>query len=158
MCLDSRERRDLAALSSLGHFLKGSSAALGIIKVQESSAKMQQYGDLRGEGIAKSLSEGEAVGRIRDLILVMQEQIVQARAWLERFYEVRSRGLITWIEIARRYLNGLSGPSTIWEDVLQCEPQESREVSVLFVCYPLLTPYVIYFWWTSTQCQQLGYR
>jgi len=36
--------RDLAQLSSLGHFLKGSSATLGLTKVKDSCEKIQWYG------------------------------------------------------------------------------------------------------------------
>jgi len=36
--------KDLLELSNLGHFLKGSSATLGLIKVRDSCEKIQNYG------------------------------------------------------------------------------------------------------------------
>jgi osomolarity two-component system phosphorelay intermediate protein YPD1 len=38
------ESSDLTKLSSLGHFLKGSSATLGLIKVRDGCEKIQRYG------------------------------------------------------------------------------------------------------------------
>lgn len=40
----SRQRKDLQSLSKLGHFLKGSSAALGIQRVRTSCEKIQHVG------------------------------------------------------------------------------------------------------------------
>lgn len=56
---DDSGKNALAELSSLGHFLKGSSAALGIIKVQASCEKMQHYGNKRDEEEGVDLKEGE---------------------------------------------------------------------------------------------------
>ncbi|PUU72523.1 signal transduction histidine kinase [Tuber borchii] len=41
---DSLKGKDLAQLSSLGHFLKGSSATLGLVKVQDYCEKIQNLG------------------------------------------------------------------------------------------------------------------
>ncbi|KAI7689245.1 hypothetical protein KC322_g11940, partial [Hortaea werneckii] len=38
------EKKDLAQLSALGHFLKGSSATLGLTKVKDSCEKIQHFG------------------------------------------------------------------------------------------------------------------
>jgi len=38
------ENKDLGELSSLGHFLKGSSATLGFVKVKDECEKIQHYG------------------------------------------------------------------------------------------------------------------
>lgn len=40
----NRTTRDLVTLSSLGHFLKGSSATLGFNKIRNSCEVIQQYG------------------------------------------------------------------------------------------------------------------
>lgn len=40
----------LAKLSSLGHYLKGSAAALGLQKVQDECERMQNYGKREGQG------------------------------------------------------------------------------------------------------------
>ncbi|KAK6405435.1 Phosphorelay intermediate protein, partial [Oleoguttula sp. CCFEE 5521] len=41
---ENLESKDLNALSQLGHFLKGSSATLGMTKVKDSCEKIQHYG------------------------------------------------------------------------------------------------------------------
>lgn len=43
--LTSSNANNLSELSTLGHFLKGSSASLGLEKVQASCEKIQHYGD-----------------------------------------------------------------------------------------------------------------
>jgi osomolarity two-component system phosphorelay intermediate protein YPD1 len=77
----------LSKLSSLGHFLKGSSAALGIIKVQASCEKMQHYGNKRDEEEGEDLDEAEAMRRIEALLRECKREYVVARAWLKRLYE-----------------------------------------------------------------------
>lgn len=46
---NNREERNLAELSSLGHFLKGSSATLGFTKVKDECEKIQHYGHKKNE-------------------------------------------------------------------------------------------------------------
>jgi len=76
----------LKKLSSLGHFLKGSSAALGIVKVQESCEKMQHYGNLRDEEVGEALDQNEAMRRIRILIEQCRTDYGVAKAFLIRLY------------------------------------------------------------------------
>jgi osomolarity two-component system phosphorelay intermediate protein YPD1 len=80
----SRARNDLAELSSLGHFLKGSSAALGVSKVQLSCENIQHFGQLR-EGNA-FITEAEAIGKITKSIAHAREEYADAKTWLEWFY------------------------------------------------------------------------
>ncbi|WVR05985.1 hypothetical protein IAU60_003013 [Kwoniella sp. DSM 27419] len=79
--------KDLSKLSSLGHFLKGSSAALGIIKVQASCEKMQHYGNLRDEEAGVPLSSEEALKRIKDLLKACKKDYQVAKRWMENLYE-----------------------------------------------------------------------
>ncbi|TFK40686.1 signal transduction histidine kinase [Crucibulum laeve] len=60
--------KDLEKLSHLGHFLKGSSAALGVWKVQETCEKIQHYGQLRDEEKDKHLTKDEALALIGRLL------------------------------------------------------------------------------------------
>ncbi|WWC58487.1 uncharacterized protein I303_101030 [Kwoniella dejecticola CBS 10117] len=78
---------DLAKLSSLGHFLKGSSAALGIIKVQASCEKMQHYGNKRDEEAGTSLESSEALERIKKLLVDCKKDYEVAKTWMENLYE-----------------------------------------------------------------------
>ena len=76
----------LTNLSSLGHFLKGSSAALGIIKVQAICEKMQHYGNLRDEEAGESLQEDEALKRIEKLLVQCKKDYEVAKVWLVKLY------------------------------------------------------------------------
>jgi osomolarity two-component system phosphorelay intermediate protein YPD1 len=85
--IDRSAEPSLSKLSSLGHFLKGSSAALGIIKVQESCEKMQHYGNMRDEEAGESLSEEEALRRIQGLLADCQRDYQVAMAWMKKLYD-----------------------------------------------------------------------
>lgn len=80
----SRARKDLAELSSLGHFLKGSSAALGVSKVQSSCENIQHFGQLQEGGA--SITEAEAIKKITKSIARAREEYADAKTWLEWFY------------------------------------------------------------------------
>lgn len=79
---------DLDSLSRKGHFLKGSSAALGLQRVQHSCEAMQHFGnrrDARGEGPV--LEEDEALRRCRVLLGRLRKEQEEAKDWLEAFYK-----------------------------------------------------------------------
>lgn len=78
---------DLAKLSSLGHFLKGSSAALGIIKVQASCEKMQHYGNCRDEEAGADLDSAEALKRIEALLVKCKKDYKAAKNWMVKMYD-----------------------------------------------------------------------
>ncbi|GFZ43644.1 hypothetical protein JCM24511_01364, partial [Saitozyma sp. JCM 24511] len=84
---DAIAEADLPKLSSLGHFLKGSSAALGIVKVQASCEKMQHYGNCRDEEAGETLSEEEALRRIKGLLADCMTDYEVAKGWMKRLYE-----------------------------------------------------------------------
>ncbi|KAJ3285917.1 hypothetical protein HK104_009251 [Borealophlyctis nickersoniae] len=79
--------KDLPALSRLGHFLKGSSAALGLIKLKASCEKIQHYGNLKDEKGAGSITEEDATQRITALLKSAQEEYKEAEAYLKKFYQ-----------------------------------------------------------------------
>lgn len=79
--------KDLAKLSSLGHFLKGSSAALGIIKVQASCEKMQHYGNCRDEEAGADLGSAEALKRIETLLVKCKKDYKAAKNWMVKMYD-----------------------------------------------------------------------
>lgn len=89
MCsLAFRKNKNLGELSSLGHFLKGSSAALGVCKVQTSCENIQYFGQLReGDTI---ISEADAIVKITKCISRAREEYADAKAWLTRFYTTYS--------------------------------------------------------------------
>lgn len=78
---------DLPDLSRKGHFLKGSSAALGLQKVQRSCELMQHYGNKKDEnGDGPEVADEVALGRCKVLLGRLREEQEEARRWLEGFY------------------------------------------------------------------------
>ncbi|BGP58238.1 hypothetical protein JCM8202_002809 [Rhodotorula sphaerocarpa] len=80
--------KDLATLSARGHFLKGSSAALGFQRVQHSCEALQHFGkrlDAHGEG--PECDDDEALKRCRILMGRLVREQKDAREWLESFYQ-----------------------------------------------------------------------
>ncbi|CAA7261429.1 unnamed protein product [Cyclocybe aegerita] len=77
---------DLEQLSSLGHFLKGSSAALGLSRVQSTCEKIQHCGHRRDENNNKDLSPIEALQQMRILLKSVRLQYAEAEIWLKNFY------------------------------------------------------------------------
>lgn len=83
--LDSA-KEDLNTLSSLGHFLKGSSAALGLSRVQHTCEEIQHVGDLRDEKSEKNLKPTEALKRMGKLLKRVKIEYKEAQAWMKNFY------------------------------------------------------------------------
>jgi len=80
-------------LSDLGHFLKGSSAALGVSKVKSSCEKIQHYGKLRDEVAGKDLDEDTALKLIKALLVDVKKEYAEAESWLRDYYEKRKVSL-----------------------------------------------------------------
>ncbi|BGP27738.1 Phosphorelay intermediate protein [Rhodotorula toruloides] len=88
---EALEKKDLDALSRKGHFLKGSSAALGLQRVQHLCEALQHFGkrrDARGEG--PEVSEEEALRRCRALLGRLKKNQKEAKDWLEGFYKEKA--------------------------------------------------------------------
>jgi len=79
-----RKEKDLDKLSSLGHFLKGSSAALGVFRVQASCEDIQHYGQLR-EG-SKVIEKDDAIAKISTTLARAREEYQVAKGSLEEIY------------------------------------------------------------------------
>jgi len=84
---EAYEEKDLPKLSALGHFLKGSSAALGINKVQHSCERIQHYGDLRDEEANLDLTAEEALKKINVTLVAVKEEYSEAERWLKAYYD-----------------------------------------------------------------------
>lgn len=83
----NRSASDLLALSRLGHFLKGSSAQLGVLKVKASCEKLQYYGQrMDATGQHSSISDEEAEKQIRVLLIQMRREYNEAETYLRVFY------------------------------------------------------------------------
>ncbi|EPS45012.1 hypothetical protein H072_951 [Dactylellina haptotyla CBS 200.50] len=81
-------KEDLPQLSSLGHFLKGSSATLGIIKVRDRCEKIQHWGALKDEAGNIEIKKEEALKHISTTIPKMKEEYKIAKIWLGKYLNI----------------------------------------------------------------------
>ena len=82
------EAKNLTELSSLGHFLKGSSATLGLTKVKDSCEKIQHYGQLKDEaGTEDILDKDKCLSLIKDTLKAVKIEYAEVEKVLKRFYE-----------------------------------------------------------------------
>lgn len=81
------EEKDLATLSSLGHFLKGSSATLGLTKVKDSCEKIQHYGQQKDEaGTEDEPDKKKCLSLIKDTLVAVKEEYAEVEKVLKKFY------------------------------------------------------------------------
>lgn len=81
------ESKDLAQLSALGHFLKGSSATLGLTKVKDSCEKIQHFGAGKDEtGTHDAKSDDECLENCRRTIAQAKDEFRDAERLLRKFY------------------------------------------------------------------------
>ncbi|GAN05173.1 histidine-phosphotransfer domain HPT domain-containing protein [Mucor ambiguus] len=83
------EKKDLNELSRLGHFLKGSSAAIGLKKVKATCEKIQNVGNCQEEDGTGELDKDEALKRITPLLPQVIDEYSEAEEYLKNFYEVQ---------------------------------------------------------------------
>jgi len=80
--------KDLDALSNLGHFLKGSSATLGLTKVKDSCEKIQHFGARKDEtGQVDEKNDTVSLERLKTTISVAKKEFLEAEKVLKKFYE-----------------------------------------------------------------------
>jgi osomolarity two-component system phosphorelay intermediate protein YPD1 len=80
-------KRDLAQLSALGHFLKGSSATLGLTKVKDSCEKIQHFGANKDEtGTKDELNDDVCLKRLETTIKQAKQEFVEVEKVLKNFY------------------------------------------------------------------------
>lgn len=71
-------------MSSLGHFLKGSSAALGLTKVKDSCECMQHYGAKKNADGSGSIEAAVALEKIQETLTRVKEEYIEAEAYLKK--------------------------------------------------------------------------
>jgi osomolarity two-component system, phosphorelay intermediate protein YPD1 len=79
-------KRDLKTLSELGHFLKGSSATLGLTKVKDSCEKIQHFGQKMDESGTKQIAEEAAVSKLKTTIDQAKQEFKDVEKVLRKFY------------------------------------------------------------------------
>jgi osomolarity two-component system, phosphorelay intermediate protein YPD1 len=82
----SSKERDLKVLSELGHFLKGSSATLGLTKVKDSCEKIQHYGQKKDETGSKDIEEDDALAKLKTTIADAKQEFHDVEKVLRKFY------------------------------------------------------------------------
>ncbi|KAF8558367.1 histidine-phosphotransfer domain, HPT domain-containing protein [Imleria badia] len=86
---ESFAKHELTQLGQYGHFLKGSSAALGVVRVQEICEKIQHLGnriDPDKESEVK-ISTEDAFARIKPLLVRLKEEHPEAARSLKKLLE-----------------------------------------------------------------------
>ncbi|KAF9790436.1 histidine phosphotransferase [Thelephora terrestris] len=79
-------KKDCDTLSSKGHFLKGSSATLGITKVREACESIQNYGSLWDDKTGKALTADVALPKIEAVLEEAKISYGEAELWLKNWY------------------------------------------------------------------------
>lgn len=82
----SLENKDLKTLSELGHFLKGSSATLGLTKVKDSCEKIQHFGQMKDETGTKDITEEEGLKKLKIIIEQAKTEFTDVEKVLKEFY------------------------------------------------------------------------
>ena len=83
-----RKNKSLPTLHTLGHFLKGSSATLGLIKVKDSCEKIQNYGGGKDEsGQREEPNDEVSLQAIKETLVKLKVDYADVERRLRRFYE-----------------------------------------------------------------------
>jgi osomolarity two-component system phosphorelay intermediate protein YPD1 len=84
---EKKEGKYLKELSELGHFLKGSSATLGLTKVKDSCEKIQHYGQLKDDAGTKDITEEQAQENLAKIIKQAKKEFADVKDILKEFYK-----------------------------------------------------------------------
>jgi len=95
---EAKNREHLIPLSDLGHFLKGSSAAIGAKHVKELCERAQHYGHCRDEEVEEDLSLEEALKRFDPLLKDLDQEINKAESWLVGWYKNQQPSIVLNID------------------------------------------------------------
>jgi len=79
---------DLEELSNLGHYLKGSSATLGLVKVKDSCEKIQRYGKMEELDGSPQADEKLCLDRIKEAIEQVKIEYKRVERTLKDFYDL----------------------------------------------------------------------
>lgn len=80
-------KKDLAELSSLGHFLKGSSATLGLTKVKDACERIQHHGSHKDEtGTGEEPDDDKCLSLIKQAFTEVKADYEEVSALLKKFY------------------------------------------------------------------------
>ncbi|KAK1772546.1 histidine-phosphotransfer domain, HPT domain-containing protein [Phialemonium atrogriseum] len=80
--------RNLSELSSLGHFLKGSSATLGFLKVRDSCQVIQQYGHNLNLDGSPEADQAVCLYKISEALKTVKTDTADLEVLLKEFFKV----------------------------------------------------------------------
>jgi len=84
---EALKAKNLEELSSLGHFLKGSSATLGLTKVKDSCEKIQHYGQKKDDdGTKDEPDEEKCLSKIEVTLKAVREEYQEVKIVLKKFF------------------------------------------------------------------------
>ncbi|KAJ1656534.1 Phosphorelay intermediate protein [Dispira simplex] len=79
--------KDLETLSRLGHFLKGSSASVGLLKVPITCGHIQNYGQLKDEKGEQNLTPDQALTLVTDAMYQLKREYAEADRFFKEFFQ-----------------------------------------------------------------------
>ncbi|KAK4061593.1 uncharacterized protein Triagg1_10222 [Trichoderma aggressivum f. europaeum] len=79
--------KDLEKLSELGHFLKGSSATLGLIKVRDGCEKIQRYGKQENLDGSPEPDAAVCLARVQEALTAVKSDYEEVETGLRKFYK-----------------------------------------------------------------------
>ena len=82
-----REPKDLDERYRLGHFLKGSSATVGLTKVKDSGEKIQRYGKRENLDGTPEKDDEVCLSRIETTLKVVKNEYAEAEKTLKKFFQ-----------------------------------------------------------------------
>ncbi|KAI0900810.1 histidine-phosphotransfer domain, HPT domain-containing protein [Annulohypoxylon nitens] len=80
------KEENLDELYRLGHFLKGSSATLGLTKVKDSCEKIQRYGKKENVDGTPEKDEALCLSRITDTLKTVKAEYADVETTLKKFF------------------------------------------------------------------------
>ncbi|KAK8872277.1 hpt domain-containing protein [Apiospora arundinis] len=83
---EALEANNLDELSELSHFLKGSSAILGLTKVTDSCEKIQRYGKQENEDGTPETDEELCLSRVTVVLKSLKTEYSEAETVLRKFF------------------------------------------------------------------------
>ncbi|KAL6915760.1 hypothetical protein ACHAPO_005222 [Fusarium lateritium] len=84
---EALEEEDLEKLSSLGHFLKGSSATLGLVKIRDGCEAIQRYGKNENLDGSPQLDNEKCVKLIGEYFTAVEEDYKTVEKLLREYYD-----------------------------------------------------------------------
>lgn len=82
-----RDAEDLEKLSELGHFLKGSSATLGLVKVRDGCEKIQRYGKQENLDGSPENDVQVCLDQIKKALTAVKSDYEEVETGLRNFYK-----------------------------------------------------------------------